>query len=150
MFHLIAGTDPNNETREINVDAEGNIITMDYLHNKIHEGEMLVASHVFATVADDATVYIRQSVGSLKYLHSVLEFNSTGLWNFKSYVGTTYTADGTLLDQTNRKSDSEYVPDGLIYHTPTIDTLGTLRLDFDFGSGTYQNQSLVSMFLKYL
>lgn len=116
-----------------------------YTHNKVHEGKMLAANHVFTNVANGATVYFRQAVGPTKYLHSILEISSTGLWNFKSYVGTTYTADGTAVAQVNRKSDSTYVPDGLVYHTPTIDTLGTLRLNFDFGSGTNPAQATTAV-----
>jgi len=125
------------ELMENTNSINGNSVnTVDYISEKVHAGEFLTAAHVFTSVANGETVYTRQAVGSTKYLHSTLELSSTGLWNFKSYIGTTYTDDGTAVTQVNRKSDSSYVPDGLIYHTPTIDALGTLRLDFDFGSGT--------------
>lgn len=129
-------------------DAENkvHIATIDYFHQKIHEGKMLFASHVFEEVIADATVYLRHISGSSKYLHSVLEIASTGEWEFVSYAGTTYTANGTVIPQINRKSDSTYVPEATFYHTPTIDVLGTPRLSFLFGSGTNPAKATTSEF----
>lgn len=119
-------------------DEEGNSSfgIINYLHNKIHEGKMLFSSHVFETVLNDGIVYLRLKVGALKYLHVTLNVETTGLWKFESFQDTTYTDDGTELTQWNRKSDSEYEPDSMFWHTPTIDVLGTPRLNFVFGSGT--------------
>lgn len=131
-------------------DGDVNLITIDYLHQKVHEGRMLFVSHIFRNVANGATVYIRHIAGPTKYLHSEVLATSAGQWLFQSYAGTTYTANGTLLNILNRKSDSTYSPEVLFYHTPTINVLGTVRLGFLFGSGTNPAQASTGLFSERL
>jgi len=150
MTHLIAGNDPENQVREINVDEHGNMITIDYMHDKVHKGEILFASHTFLNVPNDGVVYLRHLSGDTKYLHSQLELSTTGEWSFTSYAGATYSANGTLITQINRKSDSEYIPEVLFYHTPTIIDPGTARLVFNFGSGNNPSQATTGQFSERL
>lgn len=114
---------------------------MDIIHQKVHEGQMLFASYVFAVVAAGATVYIRHKSGTTKYMHSVVSLKTVGQWDFTSYAGTTYTVDGTIIPILNRKSDATYTPETVIRHTPTINVLGTPRLNYKFGTGTNPAQS---------
>jgi hypothetical protein len=150
MQHLIAGTDFENNVREIVVDKEGNIVVMDYLHNKVHVGEMLFISKVYLNVANGATVYIRHVSGPTKYLHSEVIIETVGQWEFTSYSGTTYTANGTIIPIINRKSDSTYVPEVVFRHTPTPLVLGTVRLNFVFGGGTNPSKSISGSFSERL
>jgi len=115
--------------------------TIDIIHQKVHEGRMMFVSYVFPTVANGATVYLRHTCGATKYLHSQLLVNSIGQWTLTSYSGTTYSAAGTTLPILNRKSDSTYVQETIFRHTPTINVLGTPRLNFTFGGGTNPSQA---------
>jgi hypothetical protein len=103
---------------------------------KAGTGEAFFISHVFLAVPNAGKVYLRHKSGSTKYLHSILDIETVGQWRLKTYSGTTFTADGTALEAINRRSDSTTVLDSLFWHTPTINVLGTLRLDSMFGSGT--------------
>lgn len=129
--------------RALKKSPSGNVYfgQMDIIHDKVHKGEMLFISYVFTSVANGATVYIRHTCGATKYLHSQLLTNTIGQWTFTSYAGTTYTAAGTTIPILNRKSDSTYVPETVFRHTPTINVLGTPRLNFTFGGGTNPSQA---------
>jgi len=118
-------------------DGHSSFGTIDYLHNKVHEGKMLFVTKV-VTVANGANYYIRHISGANKYMHSQIEVDSIGAWRFTDYLDTTYTADGVEIEQVNRKTDSTYVPEVKFYEqvVGNIDVLGTQRLDFAFGSGT--------------
>ena len=149
-MHLIAGTDKDNIVRELIVDNEGHLIAMEYLHNKVHDGEMLYVTKVYTAVANNATVYIRHVSGPTKYLHSEVICETIGQWEFNSYSGTTYTVAGTVIPIINRKSDSTYVPEVVFRHTPTINVLGTPRLNFVFGGGTNPSNSSSGSFQERL
>lgn len=113
----------------------GSVTIENIQNNKSGEGLAFMVSHVFLAVPDAGKVYIRHVSGT-KYLHSILQINSGGKNRFTSYSGTTYSAQGTVLSKINRKSDSTAQLTATFYHTPTINVLGTARLDFIFGSGT--------------
>ena len=119
-------------------DACGNVHfgTIDYLHDKIHEGKMLFVSKVIS-VLNLGEVYIHHVSGANKYIHSSVDIGSVGAWRFTSYSGTTYLDNGTELPQINRKNDSTYAPEAKFYENLVgdINVLGTQRLDFVFGSG---------------
>ena len=141
-MHLIAGTDNQNVVREIVVDEEGNIVVMDYLHNKVHRGEMLYVSKVYAAVTNGSTVYVRHVSGPTKELHSDVIISTVGQWEFTSYSGTTYSSAGTIIPIINRKSSSTYVPEVVFRHTPVPLVLGTPRLNFIFGGSTNPSRSV--------
>lgn len=105
-------------------------------HSLVERGRMFFISHTFASVLNGASVYVRHVTGATEHLHSVVSFESVGQWEFTSFKDTTYTADGTLLTPINRRTDSDVVLGSTFYHTPTIDVLGTPRLQYTFGSGT--------------
>lgn len=147
---LMVGTDKDNIGREVAVNEEGNLILIDYLHNKIHEGKMLFISKVYLNVVNGATVYIRHVSGPTKYLHSEVIVETVGQWEFTSYSGTTYSAAGTIIPIINRKSDSTYTPEVVFRHTPTVNVLGTPRLNFIFGGGTNPSKSISGSFAERL
>ena len=145
------GNDRRTEIMENVKSLDGDaLVNINYLHEKVHKGLMLFTSHTFMEVPDDGTVYLRHKCGETKYLHSQLDLSTTGEWSFTSYGGSTYTGDGTEITQINRKSDSDYVPETTFYHTPTIDTLGTQRLQFNFGSGNNPAQATTGEFSERL
>lgn len=114
---------------------------IEYLHDKIHNGEQLLSAHTFTSVSNGATVWLLQKTGQTKYLHSELEIYTVGQWQFTSYANPVLSDNGTELLQINRLSNSSYVPEGSIYHTPTITNNGTQRLQFSFGGGTNPAQA---------
>lgn len=122
---------------KINAEKDVSIGTIEYLHNKVHEGKMLFVGDVL-TVPNLGEVYIHYITGSTKYIHATVDVSSIGEWRFTSYEGTTYIDNGDELTQFNRKNDSSYVPEVKFYENLVgdIDVLGTQRLDFVFGSGT--------------
>ena len=122
------------------------IKVFEYIHSKVHEGEMLYTTKVFLAVPNNGFVYIRHISGSTKYLHSEVKVDTIGQWEFTSFSGTTYSADGTILPILNRKSDSTYVPEVVFRHTPTINVLGTQRLNLVFGGGTNPSQAISGAF----
>lgn len=111
-------------------------VTENTPNAKASEGKAFMVSHIFESVPNQGTVYIRHISGSTKYLHALVQILGTGKMQFTSYAGTTYTAEGTLLDEINRRSDSIETLEALFYYTPTIDVLGAPRLTFRFGGGT--------------
>lgn len=126
------------------------IVNIDYLHRKIHQGEMLFVSHIFRNIANNGKVYVRHTSGSTKYLHSEVLVSTTGEWTLTSYAGSTYTGAGTTLNILNRKSDSTYTPTVVFRHTPTGITLGTPRLRLLFGSGSNPSQATTGLFSERL
>lgn len=133
---LFDGTDWSlKETFNKSFDRNGTQITIDYLHNKVHQGEMMIVSYIARNVASNATFYIHHKSGTTKYLHSEVTANTTGKWLFTSYNGATYTANGTVIPIIKRKSDSMVTPTAQFWHTPTITSNGTVRLQQLFGSG---------------
>jgi len=122
-------------TKILNTSDRAGVIT-DSVHQLVDEGKVFFVSHTFTEVTNEATVYLRHVSGDFEHLHSLLDIDTTGEWQFISYSGTTYTAPGTPLTAINRRSDSTNTLSANFYHTPTIDELGTPRLQFRFGSGT--------------
>lgn len=136
--------------RLLDATHDNSIVNIDYLHRKIHDGEMLFVSHIFRNVANNGKVYVRHTSGATKYLHSEALINTTGEWTFTSYSGSTYTGVGTTLTILNRKSDSTYTPTVVFRHTPTINALGTPRLTLLFGSGSNPSQATTGTFNEQL
>ena len=120
--------------------------TMEYIHSKVHEGEMLYTTKVFLAVPNNGFVYIRHISGSTKYLHSEVKIDTIGQWEFTSFSGTTYSADGTIMPILNRKSNSIYVPEVVFRYTPTINVLGARRLNLVFGGGTNPSRTISGTF----
>jgi len=130
-------------------DEDKPVITRPDIDEKAHKGEMFFVSNVY-TVAAGATVYFRHKGTGYHYLHSIIDANSTGEWDLKSYSGTTYTNDGTEKEPINRKSDSTYEPTTKFYINPVIDVLGDERLYIKFGSGTNPSQGTTGSFSEVI
>ena len=110
-------------------------ISIDVGHQKIHEGNSFVINKLFSGVVDDDSVYVRFKAIS-QSMHIVFKVEVEGKAFLRTYEGTTYTDDGTVVTPFNRiVSDGKSV-DAEIYHTPTINTLGTQRGDRLIPAGT--------------
>lgn len=117
-------------------------IFRDDISEKTHKGEMFFVSKIWEDVPSGGTVYFRHKGTGKKFLHSIIDVNSTGEWELASYEDSTYTADGTELTPINRLSTSDKTITTKFYADPTIDNIGAKRLDILFGSGT--NRARVS------
>ena len=112
------------------------------IHDKVDRGEVFFISKTFLEVPNNGSIYLRHVTGDTQHLHSILNIETSSQWLFTSFIGTTYTDNGTILNPINRRSDSTRSLKSVFYHTPTIDVLGSERLDFMFGVGA--NPSNVS------
>lgn len=121
------------------------LLEIDIKHQKVHEGKMLFISHVFTGVANNGKVYIKHTCGATNWLHSLVTFETTGKWDFKSYSGSV-NSGGTVIPILNRRSPNGYVAQTTFTHTPTVTNVGTQRLWKRFGSGTNPSQSSSSAF----
>lgn len=135
---------------EILNDINSPAVTMLDTHKIVDLGKMFMVSKTFATVANDESVYIRHKTGPVNHLHSILNIETVGQWEFTSFVETTYTLNGTTITPINRRSDSNVVFESIFYHTPTINVLGPSRLEFTFGYGENPVQVSTSHFPETL
>ena len=110
-------------------------IMIDLEHQKIHEGNSFVINKLFSGVADGDSVYVRFKAIS-QSMHIIFKAEVEGKAFLKTYEGTTYTDDGTIVTPFNRIVGDGNVVDAEIYHTPTINTLGTQRGDRLIPAGT--------------
>jgi len=111
------------------------VVNENTANAKAGEGKGFFVAHIFLSVADNETVYLKHKSGE-KFLHSILDINTVGQWRFTSYSGFTTTDDGTVIPGINRRSDSPFLLNATFWHSPTVTVQGTPRLDFMFGSET--------------
>lgn len=104
--------------------------------DKIGQGNFYTASKIFSAVANDGYALMRIKAGATKKPHVIANIMTTGKCYIKTYSGTTYTANGTEITPYNRNTTSSNVAEAKIYHTPTINVLGTARAEELVGSGT--------------
>lgn len=117
------------------------IVVIGDLHAEVHEGNLFTVTLSKESIANNGTLLVRCKAGS-KYLHFISSVETVGEWFFESFVGTTYTDEGTEVTIFPRKSDSEVIFNTDVYEAPTIDVLGGQRFTYYFGSGS--NPSRVS------
>lgn len=122
-----------NEAGEIvnfaDVLKSGGVVNLDLASQMINDGNFFTASKLFTTVADDAISYIRAKSGD-KYCSFSFSVSVTGKAYIFTYSGTTYTVDGTATLLVNRNTTAGLAaPETVIYHTPTVNVLGTKRFE---------------------
>jgi len=102
------------------------MFTLDITHQKVHEGASFVINKLFTDVVNGDSVYVRFKAID-QSMNIVFKVEVEGKAFFKTYEGTTYTDDGTVVTPFNRIVGDGKVVDAEIYHTPTINVLGTQR-----------------------
>lgn len=112
-----------------NIDNKA-LVQIDYIHNKIHQGAMFDADKVFLSVANNTSSYMCIK-STTREVHLTIAISTEGTCYVNSYIDTTYTDCGTQITAFNRKIDdgSEASPTAEVYHTPTIEDLGTQRYE---------------------
>lgn len=98
------------------------------------EEKAFTASHYLEAVANNASVAIRLKAVTNDVVVTFL-VKTEGKAEISSYSGTTFSADGTVVTAFNRYVGSTNAGTTVIEHTPTVDTLGTLRLKELIGAG---------------
>lgn len=103
-------------------------LTIDEVHNNIHEKKFYDTQKVVTDVADDGYVYVSLRPQS-KEMHLIVTIDVEAKAYFKSYVDTTWTADGTEMTIFNRYIDSAPASTVLTYLNGTVNVLGTQRFE---------------------
>ena len=101
---------------------------IDMVHEQIHRKNYFDFTHVFAAILDDG--FVRLSIRpQTKEAHLIVTVSAEGKALFKSYVDTTWSADGTAGSTFNRYINDSPDADTLIYYGGTMDVVGTMRFD---------------------
>lgn len=130
-MHLICGWDYKTIQKEIRVSEDGEIVQISELHEYVHEGKIWTLNFRDTGIANNGISYVRIKTGA-KELHLFADFGNGGDGLFKTYSGTTYSANGTLADGVkmtvfNRNSLMAVPLLATAYYNPTINVLGTVR-----------------------
>jgi len=100
-------------------------ISIDTVHDRIHEGRYFSGGYYNAAVANNATIQLLLVLGATHSLHAVMKCASGGNSVVELYEDTTYSAAGTAVAMTNHNRSSDKVFAGTVTHTPTITGVGT-------------------------
>ena len=120
------------------VDPDDNVYIgqIGVLHQTVHKGYMHTLSYTSLAVVNDGYLRVRFVAPADKDIHLRLAWTSEGKSRLNSYVGTTYTGDGTPIIPFNRQTGKVSNLEGTYFINPTINVLGTRRgNDFIGASG---------------
>lgn len=118
------------------VDAQA-WVTIDTIHNEVHEGETFQATHVFLAVPDDGYVYLHHQAGASTAMHAGLSVLTLGKAYLKTYLNPTLSNAGTQVLVAAQRTDIDPATrTGNVRHTPTITANGTARLTKLIPGGT--------------
>jgi len=115
-------------------------ISIDYEHHMVHREKTFSVSYTSTSVASNGYLDIRVT-GVTNDAHLKINYTTEGKARLKTYVGTTYTVDGTSYTPFNRCICSTNVATTLIRINPTINVLGTIRADEFVGSAAASNRA---------
>ena len=103
---------------------------IDLVHQKIHEGRFYTVNYTELAVPNNGFIRLRITTGA-KAIHITFEIDAEGKAYWKTYAGSTYTADGTLPDGSKLTFFNRFISiDGtttVVRYNPTVNVLGTLR-----------------------
>lgn len=113
------------------------IITVDYAHHEIHEGNHYVAFHN-STLGNNAKyqLLINTPIASTgKSIHLVIGTRGSAESNIVFREGTTVSNVGSAHSLVNRNRNSSNTAGTIITLAPTITGLGNVLMESHFGSG---------------
>lgn len=102
-----------------------NVISIDYAHQKTHEGRYFSGGYYNSSLADTASVMLLVQMGATYALHSKISATVTGNCTLYIFEDTTFSAAGTGVTMANHNRSSSKVFSGTVTHTPTITADGT-------------------------
>lgn len=101
------------------------VTTIDYAHNKTHEGRYFSGGFYNSALADTATLDILIQNGSVSTFHMVCSAAVSGNSTIQIYEGTTFSSAGSAVAMSNHNRSSANVFSGTVTSTPTITLVGT-------------------------
>lgn len=101
------------------------LVVTDLDTYKLHQEKQYVASYLFSAVATTTVVYLRIMPHATTKCHFGYIVQSDGECKIEVIEGTTYNENGEAVEGFNRHRESTETTDQLVYHTPTINVLGT-------------------------
>jgi hypothetical protein len=122
-------------------DDEYNYVQIiDAEHHHIHLGQEFQADYLFASVAANGYARMRIKNDDGKGFHMLFFADTEAKAYYRTYLGTTYTIDGTPYTPWNRSTYSSIVSVAKVYIGPTINVLGATRAVGMTGSGQGSGQ----------
>jgi len=98
---------------------------VDHGQAHAHKGNLFSANHLFGTVANGGSAVITGITGA-KEAGLMILAKATGEAEIEFEKGTTFSNNGTEVAQINRNEASSRTSAATIYHTPTVDSAGTV------------------------
>lgn len=117
-----------------NDDLDYQFGTIEAVHEAVHEGKVHTISYTKLAVANNGTLIIRIKANS-KDVHARFAWLTEGKSTIKTYVGTTFSANGTVYTPFNRRTSLSNSLVSNTYIDPTVNVLGTQRGDDFIGAG---------------
>lgn len=106
-----------------------------------YDGKIFTISKTALSVANNGFLDIRIKA-TTKQVYLEIFYSAEGKAYFKTYLNTTYSANGTQLTPFPRNSGSTFSVQSLVYQAPTVQTLGSARGDDFIGvAGNVQVQA---------
>ena len=118
----------------------GHFQVIDAEHHHIHLGEEFQVDHLFTSVAADDFARLRVRNDDGKQFHIMFFADTEAKAYYRSYIGTTYSADGTQKTPWNRTTYSTQESVAKVWINPTINALGSPRIVGMTGSGIGSGQ----------
>jgi hypothetical protein len=100
-------------------------VTIDYPHQKTHEGRYFSGGYYNASIANGATIELLIQMGAATTWHSKIRASSGGDATVQIFENATFSAAGTSVTVSNHNRSSSKVSDATVTHTPTLTADGT-------------------------
>ena len=99
-------------------------ITIDTIHQKVHEGRLFSGGYYNASVNNGATLDILFQTDATYIFHGIANVSVGGDATMQMFEGVTFSAAGTPITMSNHNRTSAKVLGGGAYHTPAITGTG--------------------------
>lgn len=99
-------------------------LTVDIVHQRVHEGRYFSGGYYNAAVADTNTIQLLVQT-TAEVTHAVFNATSSGDAYIQLFEGATVSAAGTAVTMSNHNRQSTKVFGGTVTHTPTVTGTGT-------------------------
>lgn len=115
--------------------STGVFLDIDYTHHEIHEGYMFSYSEVTDVANSANRDLLIITPDNLHQIHIVIKVETEAEAGIFCYEDTDTLSDGTPVTAFNRNRNSNRLPEADIYHSPTINSNGTLISTYHWGGG---------------
>ena len=110
-------------------------IAIEYEHSRIHEGFYFTVLDTLDVPNGDNRTFLLVTPDTTRWAHLVWEIEHELETSIEFFRGTTVSDTGTLIPAFNRNGNSTNNATTLVFHTPTVDTLGMLVGTIQQGDG---------------